>query len=175
MGELGLTQREVVERSGVSPRTLYELRTGVAGRRRQATTLAAVSRSLGWPGGHLASVLRGDEGGISGNRPTDLGELAEQLETLRSQVRDAVDRMGRPSDEWTNEVTELRAGLERLNEVVESAELGQLRAEVDDLRRELSALHAHLIDLYGRVGQPYPREDTSGDAKERGTRSRRRA
>lgn len=34
----------------------------------------------------------------------------------------------------------------------------EVRAEVDDLRRQFGRLEALLIDLYGRTGQPFPHE-----------------
>jgi len=35
----------------------------------------------------------------------------------------------------------------------------ELREEVSSLRRQVGVLQTQLIDLYARVGQPYPRED----------------
>jgi len=57
MAERGLTQRELAERSGVSVATLREIQRGVR-RRRSAVMLAAISRALGFPDGHLRDLMR---------------------------------------------------------------------------------------------------------------------
>ena len=49
-------QQELAHLSGVSVSTLRQVQHG-AGRRVQNKTLAAISRGLGWPDDHLASVL----------------------------------------------------------------------------------------------------------------------
>lgn len=59
MTELGLSQREVIERSQVSKATVGELRRNAAQRRRSTRTLEAVSTALEWNPGHLAAVLTG--------------------------------------------------------------------------------------------------------------------
>ena len=55
----------------------------------------------------------------------------------------------------TEEVASLREALETLSERP-SASVGELAAELGALRRLVSVLHTHLIQLYNRVGQPYP-------------------
>jgi len=57
------------------------------------------------------------------------------------------------------QVKELRASLNDVAEREESTSIDQLRAEVADLRRQLGSCHAQLMDLYSRMGQPYPHED----------------
>jgi DNA-binding Xre family transcriptional regulator len=49
-------QQELAHLSGVSVSTLRQVQHG-AGRRVQNKTLAAISRALGWPDDHLATVL----------------------------------------------------------------------------------------------------------------------
>ncbi|WP_189160109.1 helix-turn-helix domain-containing protein [Lentzea pudingi] len=91
MEQLGLSQKELSERSKVSPATLRLMQQG-ANASRSATTLAAVSTALGWKADHLGDVAAG--------RPAS-GDDAEQ--DLREEVQ-----------ALRGEVAELRAGLEGL-------------------------------------------------------------
>jgi hypothetical protein len=59
MAELELSQRELIERSGVSKATVGELARNAAQRRRGARTLEALSLALDWHPGHLRAVLTG--------------------------------------------------------------------------------------------------------------------
>jgi GntR family transcriptional regulator len=45
-----------------------------------------------------------------------------------------------------------------LDEAVPHPDVEELRSDIDDLRRQFGRLEALLIDLYGRTGQPFPRE-----------------
>ena len=67
MTELGINQRELIERSQVSKATVGELYHNSAQRRRSARTLEALSMALEWHPQHLVSVLRGQ-------RAPDIGE-----------------------------------------------------------------------------------------------------
>jgi transcriptional regulator with XRE-family HTH domain len=67
MTELGITQRELIERSQVSKATVGELCHNSAQRRRSARTLEALSTALEWHPRHLVAVLEGQ-------RAPDLGE-----------------------------------------------------------------------------------------------------
>jgi transcriptional regulator with XRE-family HTH domain len=59
MDELGLNQRELIERSQVSRATVGEIRRNEAQRRRSARTLEALSIALDWHPQHLGAVLQG--------------------------------------------------------------------------------------------------------------------
>ncbi|MGW3360559.1 winged helix-turn-helix domain-containing protein [Streptomyces bungoensis] len=64
--------------------------------------------------------------------------------------REVVERLAAGLADVTDKVTSLEAvDLEKLNAVLE---------ELAELRRVVGVLQAQLIELYGRVGQPYPRE-----------------
>ncbi|MFE0774163.1 GntR family transcriptional regulator [Streptomyces sp. NPDC058861] len=71
-------------------------------------------------------------------------------------------------DEQTS-LTELATGLksvERRLEAMQAADneaVAALRQEVGNLRRHVSRLDARLIELYGRLGQPYQREAVESD------------
>ncbi|WP_169732450.1 winged helix-turn-helix domain-containing protein [Haloglycomyces albus] len=54
----------------------------------------------------------------------------------------------------TRDIAEVRERVDRLGS--EEHSLDDLRAEISGLRRMVYSLHAHLIELYGKVGQPYP-------------------
>jgi transcriptional regulator with XRE-family HTH domain len=58
MTELGINQRELIERSQVSKATVGELCHNSAQRRRSARTLEALSMALEWHPQHLVAVLR---------------------------------------------------------------------------------------------------------------------
>ena len=59
MDELGLNQRELIERSQVSRATVGEIRRNEAQRRRSARTLEALSIALDWHPQHLSAVMQG--------------------------------------------------------------------------------------------------------------------
>ena len=58
MTELGINQRELIERSKVSKATVGELYHNSAQRRRSARTLEALSMALDWHPQHLLAVLK---------------------------------------------------------------------------------------------------------------------
>jgi transcriptional regulator with XRE-family HTH domain len=57
MAELGLLQRELIERSHVSKSAVSEIQHNVKQRRRSARTLEALSLALAWHPQHLIAVL----------------------------------------------------------------------------------------------------------------------
>ncbi|OHV32236.1 transcriptional regulator [Parafrankia soli] len=59
MRERRMSQQALAAASGVSVATLRELARGTSSRRAQDSTLAAISRALGWPDDHLLTVLLG--------------------------------------------------------------------------------------------------------------------
>jgi transcriptional regulator with XRE-family HTH domain len=67
MSELGINQRELIERSRVSKATVGEICHNSAQRRRSARTLEALATALEWHPRHLIAVLKGQ-------RAPDLGE-----------------------------------------------------------------------------------------------------
>ncbi|MFD8034671.1 GntR family transcriptional regulator [Streptomyces sp. NPDC059717] len=61
-------------------------------------------------------------------------------------------------DELTDGFQRLHERLDELEPDTGRAALEELRAEIVDLRRSVAILQAQLIELYGRVGQQYPRD-----------------
>ncbi|MGH3481271.1 MAG: helix-turn-helix domain-containing protein, partial [Nocardioidaceae bacterium] len=59
MVQLGLNQRELIERSRVSKATVTEIRRNSAERRRSTRTLEALSTALEWHPQHLMALLQG--------------------------------------------------------------------------------------------------------------------
>ncbi|MGH3792971.1 MAG: XRE family transcriptional regulator, partial [Pseudonocardiaceae bacterium] len=57
VNELGWRQRELVERSRVSPAIVREIQRHTVERRRSPRTLESLSVTLGWHAQHLAAVL----------------------------------------------------------------------------------------------------------------------
>ncbi|WP_330272289.1 helix-turn-helix domain-containing protein [Lentzea sp. NBC_00516] len=92
MEQLGLSQKELSERSKVSTATLRLMQQG-ADASRSATTLAAVSTALGWKADHLGDVAAG--------RPVPSDDASRDLHDEVQALR--------------GEVAELRAGLEGLS------------------------------------------------------------
>lgn len=78
MLRLGLTQRALSERSGVSLSTVRELQRGDEHRQRSPRTLAAISDALGWQPDHLQRLADGQVGQLS---PPAVESLRDQ-ETL---------------------------------------------------------------------------------------------
>lgn len=86
--ELGMTQRQLAERSGVSPATLRQLQNNYGPRKRNPRLLAAVSEGLRWPSGHLGQVLVGETAESAGTDPLrrDVAQLQEEVRELRERL-----------------------------------------------------------------------------------------
>ncbi|MCX5042516.1 hypothetical protein OG921_04930 [Aldersonia sp. NBC_00410] len=83
MGELDMTQAELVQKSGLAPMTIREMVNDTQRRRRSQVTLAAVSEALGWPRNHLKLVLEGE----SPKDPDRDDPVLQELAELRAQLR----------------------------------------------------------------------------------------
>ena len=85
MAARGLSQRELAERSGVSPATLRKIQHG-EDQARNRSTLAGLSRALGFPEDHLWRVA------IEGLSAA--GRADDETGTLRREVADLQRRVG---------------------------------------------------------------------------------
>ena len=84
MASRGLSQRELAERSGVSPATLRKIQHGEE-QARNRSTLANISRALGWPEDHLWRVS--SDGLASASLPDDdPASLRRELAELQRRV-----------------------------------------------------------------------------------------
>jgi hypothetical protein len=109
MNELGLRQRELIERSRVSKAAVREIQHNTVQRRRSERTLEALSSALAWHPQHLAAVLEGvtpprigDPVVVSGNDVPGrlasiegrLRDMAEQLDQISADLAAVVRRDG---------------------------------------------------------------------------------
>ena len=120
MTELGLNQRELIERSRVSRVTVGELYHNSAQRRRSARTLEALSMALEWHPQHLVAVLKGQrapELGEPVSRSDDdvPGRLAA-IEYRLAQIEAQLGTIDRLSDR----VEEINANVEAVIKIVDS-------------------------------------------------------
>lgn len=74
-----------------------------------------------------------------------------------------------------DQLAELRSELHELDGAAASADVTELRAEMIELRRQLATVQTNLIDLYGRVGQPYPHDSAASRDRADASRRDRRA
>jgi transcriptional regulator with XRE-family HTH domain len=107
--ELGLTQRELAQRSNVSLAIVREIQRNTAQRRRSARTLEALSVALGWHPRHLDAVAHG-------RRPP------EPTDPPGYQVADGVPARLEAMDDRLNEIAEQLAEL--------NANLAQVNANI---------------------------------------------
>lgn len=124
MTELGISQRELVERSHLSKAIVREIQHNVVQRRRSARTLEALSTALDWHPGHLAAVLaerrppqigepyvRSDEN-VTGRlsviehhlrelteKMSGITDVSRQLDQINATVDEVLDRVSKPPDE----------------------------------------------------------------------------
>jgi transcriptional regulator with XRE-family HTH domain len=93
MATRGLSQRELAERSGVSPATLRKIQHSDA-QARNRSTLAGLSRALGLPEDHLWRVAT--EGRAAAERADgDSGTLRRDVADLQRRVAAIEERLER--------------------------------------------------------------------------------
>jgi transcriptional regulator with XRE-family HTH domain len=119
MAELGISQRELIERSHLSKAIVREIQHDVVRRRRSARTLEALSTALDWHPGYLAAVL-------AARHPPRIGEpvvrsdddIAGRLAVVEHYVRGFADR--------SSEITDI------------AQEVNQIKAIVDEILTRVS-------------------------------------
>ena len=120
MTELGLNQRELIERSRVSKATVGELYHNSAQRRRSARTLEALSMALEWHPQHLVAVLKGQ-------RAPELGEpvsrsdddVPGRLAAIEYRLAQIEAQLG-TIDHLSDRVEEINANVEAVIRIVDS-------------------------------------------------------
>lgn len=97
---LGLRQKELVQRSGVSAAIVREIQQGRIKRRRNPRTLEALSVALEWHPQHLSAVLAGDRPPPTGEAPPPVPDpVVAALNTLIREVRGLRAQIGTLSNQ----------------------------------------------------------------------------
>jgi hypothetical protein len=106
--ELGWRQRELAERSHVSPAIVREIQRHTVERRRSPRTLESLSVTLGWEPEHLEAVLKGrrppiakEPAAADGEIPTSrldaieqrLGEITRLLADLKTDLTTVIEHV----------------------------------------------------------------------------------
>lgn len=136
--------------------------------RRHGASLGTVKRAVDYL--QAADVLQGVQGaGVFVRRlPHDedldfeaasAGVRGSDLSTLRADLDGLRAELGQVDAVTTARLDQIEQSLARLE-------------ESSDLREVVGVLQAHLIELYARVGQPYPHGAATDRRKERGTTRR---
>lgn len=90
VADLGITQKDLVSRSGVSESTIRQLQNNYGPRKRNRHTLEDLSKGLGWPAYYLGRVL--DDTPPSAPTETS-GSVQAEIADLRSQMTDLANRV----------------------------------------------------------------------------------
>lgn len=120
MTELGINQRELMERSQVSKATVGELCHNSAQRRRSARTLEALSMALECHPQYLAAVLKGDrvpEIGEPVSRSDD--DIPGRLAAIEYRLAQIETRLG-ALDELSDRLKEMNTNVEAVIRFVDS-------------------------------------------------------
>jgi hypothetical protein len=96
VAELGWRQRELAERSHVSPAIVREIQRHTVERHRSPRTLESLSITLGWEPEHLDAVLKGRDlpmpgKAVNGSRetiPSRLGAIERRLDEIGQILTD---------------------------------------------------------------------------------------
>ena len=115
--ELGLRQRDLIERSRLSKAVVGELSRNVAPRRRSARTLEALSTALDWHPQHLSAVLAGREPPAVDEPVYRPDDIPARLAAIERELRDMNSRL----NDWRTVETERFAEVSKtLSVLVES-------------------------------------------------------
>jgi hypothetical protein len=94
--ELGLRQRDLIERSQLSKAVVGELSRNARPRRRSTRTLEALSTALDWHPQHLAAVLAGREPPSVGEPVYRPGDVRARLAAIEGELRSITSQL----NEW---------------------------------------------------------------------------
>ncbi len=112
MTALGLTQRELVERSQVSKAMVMEIRSNVAQRRRSTRTLEALSLALDWHPQHLEAVLRGQRTPDAGEPVIRSDDTAGRLAAIEYRLEEISEQLDGIKD-LSDQLNEISRKVER--------------------------------------------------------------
>ncbi len=120
MTELGINQRELIERSQVSKATVGELCHNSAQRRRSARTLEALSMALEWHPQHLVAVLRDQRvPGIGEPVSRSDDDVPGRLAAIEYRLAQIETQLG-AIDGLTDRLEEINANVEAVVRFVDS-------------------------------------------------------
>ncbi|MBL7498735.1 hypothetical protein I6A84_04500 [Frankia sp. CNm7] len=128
--ERRLTQQRLADLSRISVATIRVLQRGTSPRRVRDTTLAAVSRALAWPDGHLLSILL--RSGVP-NTDTDPATGTSPLASVTASLRPHHHPDRRPE---ARSPTEPDSGQHPLARI--ATDLDTASAAIDDARAHLT-------------------------------------
>jgi hypothetical protein len=120
MTELGINQRELIERSQVSKATVGELYHNSAQRRRSIRTLEALSMALEWHPQHLIAVLKGQRAPTIGepvSRSDD--DVPGRLAAIEYRLAQIETQLG-AIDELSDRLDEMNTNIEAVIRLVDS-------------------------------------------------------
>jgi hypothetical protein len=120
MTELGINQRELIERSQVSKATVGELCHNSAQRRRSARTLEALSMALEWHPQHLVAVLKDQRlPGIGEPVSRSDDDVPGRLAAIEYRLAQIETQLG-AIDGLTDRLEEINANVEAVVRFVDS-------------------------------------------------------
>jgi hypothetical protein len=88
VAELGWRQRELADRSHVSPAIVREIQRHTVERRRSPRTLESLSVTLGWHPQYLNAVLNGGQAAESRPVTREEGAVSSRLDVLESRLEE---------------------------------------------------------------------------------------
>jgi hypothetical protein len=90
MSELGITQRILIRRSGLSKAVVREIQHHIVERRRSPRTLEALSVALEWHPDHLAALSRNEP---LPDREDPLTHRLDAIERRLDELHDKIDKL----------------------------------------------------------------------------------
>lgn len=118
MAELTMTQRELIERSGVSKAIVGEIQNNTVQRRRSDRTLRALSEALRWHPNYLDAVLKGHPPPSVGDPVVSSGQdvpgRLTMIEHELRQINDHLERIDSEHNRLDDVATRIMAGVQRI-------------------------------------------------------------
>jgi transcriptional regulator with XRE-family HTH domain len=116
--ELGLSQRDLIERSRLSKAVVGEIARNEAPRRRSPRTLEALSTALDWHPQHLSAVLVGEVPPAVGDPVYRPNDVPARLAAIERQLRDINSQLTKWRSDDDARFTEISTTLSALVESV---------------------------------------------------------
>jgi hypothetical protein len=107
--ELGWRQRELAERSQVSPAIVREIQNHTVERRRSPRTPESLSETLGWPKHYLNSILTG-ETGTGRNSGTAETAVSARLDAMEQRLAEITRILHEVQSGLATVIEHVRAG-----------------------------------------------------------------